>query len=159
MNCKSKTPSPDPSACVCLTYSALTLSWTLDPLSIFDNARLVMENGEHNGRSMSHSSHHPVATATNEITPLLRLHNVDGVESRPSSFARIKSILSAQNQPSYAQSFRFFLFGTWWNILLVFIPLSFVSHHLNWDAGLRFGFSFMAIMPLAQVCTWYSIAV
>jgi hypothetical protein len=83
----------------------------------------------------------------------------DGVESRPSSFARIKYVLSAQDQPSYAQSFRFFLFGNWWNILLVFIPLSFLSHHLNWDAGLRFGFSFMAIMPLAQVCIWYLIAV
>ena len=91
--------------------------------------------------------------ATDESTPLLRLHNSDGVESCPSSFARIKSVLIARDQPSYAQSFRFFLFGTWWNILLVFIPLSFVSHHLHWDAGLRFGFSFMAIMPLAHVRT------
>ena len=92
----------------------------------------------------------------NENTPLLRLHHGDGVESRPSSFACIKSVLFAWDQPSYAQSFHFFLFCTWWNILLVFIPLSFASYHLNWDVGLRFGFSFMAIMPLAQVCIWYS---
>lgn len=37
------------------------------------------------------------------------------------------------------------------NILLVFVPLSFVSHHLDWDAGLRFLFSFAAIMPLAKL--------
>lgn len=122
----------------------------------FDDARLVTES-QHAPLLVS-STFLPVAN-NNESTPLLRSHNSDGVESGQSAFARIKSVLAARDQPSYAQSFRSFLFGTWWNILLVFIPLSFVSHHLNWDAGLRFGFSFMAIMPLAQVCIWYSIAV
>ncbi|OAX39381.1 hypothetical protein K503DRAFT_856082 [Rhizopogon vinicolor AM-OR11-026] len=32
----------------------------------------------------------------------------------------------------------------------MFIPLSFTSHFLNWDAGLRFLFSFMAIVPPAK---------
>jgi len=35
--------------------------------------------------------------------------------------------------------------------MLVFVPLSFLSHHLDWDAALRFSFSFIAIMPLAKV--------
>jgi Ca2+:H+ antiporter len=29
--------------------------------------------------------------------------------------------------------------------------LSFVSHHLDWDAALRFSLSFIAIIPLAKV--------
>ena len=58
----------------------------------------------------------------------------------------------AENDPpSFLASFKYFVFGSWFNILLVFIPLSFVSHHLNWDAALRFSFSFLSIIPLAKV--------
>lgn len=49
------------------------------------------------------------------------------------------------------QSFYFFIFGSWLNILLLFVPLSVISHHLNWDAALRFSFSFVAILPLAKL--------
>lgn len=45
----------------------------------------------------------------------------------------------------------FFLLGSWMNALLPFIFLSALSHYLNWDAGLRFAFSFIAIMPLAKL--------
>ncbi|KAG1742800.1 hypothetical protein EDB19DRAFT_596393, partial [Suillus lakei] len=41
--------------------------------------------------------------------------------------------------------------GTWFNILLIFIPLSFISHNMNWDSGLAFLFSFMVVMPLAKL--------
>ena len=61
------------------------------------------------------------------------------------------STFKAEGQPSWLSSFKFFFFGSWLNILLVFVPLSAVAHHLNWDAALRFGFSFVAIMPLAAV--------
>jgi len=43
------------------------------------------------------------------------------------------------------------LLGSWWNLMLVFIPLSIVSHQLSWDAALRFSFSFLAIVPLARL--------
>ena len=53
--------------------------------------------------------------------------------------------------PTWLASFKFFIFGSWFNILLVFLPLSAVAHYLDWDAALRFSFSFIAIMPLASV--------
>lgn len=59
--------------------------------------------------------------------------------------------MKGEDEPSWTESFKFFIFGTWFNILLVFIPLSFISHTLDWDAGLVFLFSFMAIVPLAKV--------
>jgi len=67
--------------------------------------------------------------------------------------SRAASFFKGEGEPSWPESYKFFIFGTWFNILLVFIPLSFVSHYLNWDAGLRFLFSFMAIVPLAKVST------
>lgn len=70
---------------------------------------------------------------------------------REGSLAKLRAVFTGQ--PSYLSSFRWIVFGSWWNVLLVFIPLSFVAHHLNWDAALRFGFSFFAIMPLAKVCS------
>ena len=64
---------------------------------------------------------------------------------------RFMMAIKAEGEPSWAASYRFFFFGSWLNVLLVFVPLSFLSHHLNWDAALRFVFSFIAIMPLAKV--------
>jgi Ca2+:H+ antiporter len=61
--------------------------------------------------------------------------------------------LTAQGQPSYLSSFKWLIFGSWWNVLLLFIPLSILSTKLDWDAALRFSFSFFAIMPLARVRT------
>lgn len=55
------------------------------------------------------------------------------------------------SQPTWLASLWFFLFGSWFNVLLVFLPLSAAAHYLNWDAALRFSFSFIAIMPLASV--------
>ncbi|OSD08505.1 calcium/proton exchanger [Trametes coccinea BRFM310] len=82
-------------------------------------------------------------------TPLLE--NGNGAE-RPKPFVRrFIDSLSAEGEPSWLQSYRFFLFGSYLNILLVFVPLSFLSHFLNWDAALRFSFSFVAIMPLAAM--------
>ncbi|KAG2364506.1 Sodium/calcium exchanger protein-domain-containing protein [Suillus spraguei] len=63
---------------------------------------------------------------------------------------RLVSFVKGEDEPSWPESFKFFIFGTWFNILLVFIPLSFISHSMNWDAGLIFLFSFMAIVPLRR---------
>lgn len=86
-------------------------------------------------------------------TPLLENgHGVNVPTRRLSYKERIVSIFSVpEGQPGWIKSFRFFFFGSWLNIMLVFVPLSFISHHLNWDAALRFSFSFIAIMPLAKV--------
>ncbi|KIY50764.1 calcium/proton exchanger, partial [Fistulina hepatica ATCC 64428] len=64
---------------------------------------------------------------------------------------RFLAFIRAEGEPGWSKSFRFFFFGSYMNVLLVFVPLSFLSHFLNWDAPLRFSFSFVAIMPLAQL--------
>lgn len=88
-----------------------------------------------------------------ETSPLLENGGRHPDTDNLSFASRTASFLKGVGEPSWPESFKFFIFGTWFNILLVFIPLSFVSHYLNWDAGLRFLFSFMAIVPLAKVST------
>ncbi|KAF9789841.1 Sodium/calcium exchanger protein-domain-containing protein [Thelephora terrestris] len=86
-----------------------------------------------------------------DTTPLLG-NGADGRSRRLSYKERIVGIFSIpEGQPGWIQSYRYFLLGSWSNVLLVFVPLSFISHNLNWDAGLRFSFSFIAIMPLAKL--------
>jgi Ca2+:H+ antiporter len=60
-------------------------------------------------------------------------------------------IQPAEGEPSWSSSYRWFFFGSWLNWMLLFVPLSFISHILVWDAALRFSFSFFAILPLAKV--------
>lgn len=93
----------------------------------------------------------------NEASPLLEDgHSNGGNQHR--SIDRIKHLLSTpDDEPSWLASYRYFLFGSYFNVLLIFIPLSFISHWLDWDAALRFSFSFMAIMPLAKVCNILSL--
>ncbi|KIM21352.1 hypothetical protein M408DRAFT_333492 [Serendipita vermifera MAFF 305830] len=88
-----------------------------------------------------------------ERTPLIGQGHSNGASNhhRTGSLAKIRAVLTAEGEPSYLQSFRWILFGSWWNVLLVFVPLSMVAHHLDWDAALRFSFSFFAIMPLAKL--------
>ncbi|KAG8931064.1 hypothetical protein FRC01_001881 [Tulasnella sp. 417] len=81
-----------------------------------------------------------------ERSPLLDGHAPNG-----HSGSRISSFLKAEGEPTWVGSLRFLLFSSYFNLLLVFVPLSVVSHHLNWDAGLRFAFSFLAIVPLAKL--------
>ena len=87
-----------------------------------------------------------------ERTPLLE----NGADAEPPKpfFRRVLDNIFKENphQPSWAASLRFFFFGSYFNYLLVFVPLSFLAHHLNWDAQFRFWFSFGAILPLAGVC-------
>ncbi|GJE87088.1 calcium/proton exchanger [Phanerochaete sordida] len=87
-------------------------------------------------------------THVNERTPLV---NGNGSPSREPFTHRVMHVLKAEGQPSWLASYRYFLFGSWLNILLVFVPLSAVAHYSNWDAAYRFAFSFIAIMPLAAL--------
>jgi Ca2+:H+ antiporter len=86
----------------------------------------------------------------NDTTPLLHNGNGHATAHRGSFLARFLKP-QAHGEPSWLSSFKFFFFGSWLNILLVAAPLSAVAHYSNWDAALRFGFSFVAIMPLAAV--------
>lgn len=87
---------------------------------------------------------------SSENSPLLENGGLSG-HRNPSFFRRVMNFMRGEDEPSWAESFKFFIFGTWFNVLLVFIPLSFISHILDWDAGLVFLFSFMAIVPLAKL--------
>ena len=58
---------------------------------------------------------------------------------------------SDRSDPTWFESYKWFLFNSYFNVLLVFVPLSALAHHLNWVVSLRFGFSFLAIVPLAKV--------
>ena len=85
-----------------------------------------------------------------ESSPLLP-HNATNGHGRAPLGERISRIIKADGEPSYWQSYRWFFFGSWANILLLFVPLSAVAHHMDWDAALRFTFSFLAIVPLAKL--------
>ena len=82
-------------------------------------------------------------------TPLLE--NGDYSEHQPTFPERVLQVIKAEGEPSWLDSYKHFIFGSWLNVLLVFVPLSALSHFLNWEAPLRFSFSFIAIMPLAAV--------
>jgi hypothetical protein len=88
-------------------------------------------------------------TPHSDRTPLLP--NGNGSEPAPSLLHRLKTIVEAEGEPSWLESYEFFLLGSWLNVFLIFVPLSIVAHNLNWDAALRFSFSFIAIIPLAKV--------
>ncbi|KAF9497450.1 calcium/proton exchanger [Pleurotus eryngii] len=75
----------------------------------------------------------------------------NGDASARSVSQRLSILIKAEGEPSWTHSFIWFLFDSWFNVLLVFVPLSIISHHLGWDAGLRFLFSFIAIIPLAKL--------
>lgn len=87
----------------------------------------------------------------NEQSPLLGHSNGVNHAHSYTFIGKVKTFIKAEGQPGWLKSFRWFIFGSWINILLVFIPLSFISHFLNMDAALRFVFSFIAIVPLAKV--------
>lgn len=91
-----------------------------------------------------------MSSTPSERTRLLENGGQNGEVHKP--FAkRAAAFFKAEGEPSWVASYKYFWFGAWVNILLIFVPLSFLAHHLDWDAPLRFVFSFIAIMPLAKV--------
>jgi Ca2+:H+ antiporter len=89
-----------------------------------------------------------------EQTPLLNCHGRQS--SSPPFYLKIVALLKAEGEPSWLDSYRWFIFGSWWNLLLLLTPVAAAAHYLNWDAPLRFGLSFVTIMPLAMVCNLIS---
>lgn len=85
--------------------------------------------------------------ALTERTSLL-----DGPSRHPQSFfSKVVTLLKAEGEPSWLHSYRWFILGSWLNLLLLLAPVSAAAHYLNWDAPVRFGLSFIAIVPLAKV--------
>jgi Ca2+:H+ antiporter len=82
--------------------------------------------------------------SSTEQTPLLNGH--------PRARTSIMAFVRAEGEPSWLDSFRWFVFGSWLNLLLLLVPVAAAAHYLHWDAPLRFGLSFIAIVPLAKVC-------
>lgn len=90
--------------------------------------------------------------SANESSPLLRNQRQNGDSAHRLSWSdRIVKAIKAEGEPTWLQSYRWFLFGSWVNLLLVFVPASYFAHTFHADAALRFGFSFIAIVPLAKV--------
>ncbi|CAE6401428.1 unnamed protein product [Rhizoctonia solani] len=86
---------------------------------------------------------------TDETQPLLS--NGNGHDRERSFVQKVKEVFIAEGEPGWIESSRFIILGSWFNILLVFIPLALVAEKLEWDAGLRFAFSFIGIIPLARL--------
>ncbi|KAI0306422.1 Calcium/proton exchanger [Multifurca ochricompacta] len=82
-----------------------------------------------------------------EQTPLLNGRR----RQNQSLYFKLVKLIEADGEPSWIDSYRWFIFGSWLNLLLLLVPVAAASHYLNWDAPLRFGFSFIAIVPLAKL--------
>lgn len=90
--------------------------------------------------------------APTDRTPLLPVDDMPPSEAADiPPLKRAATFIKGVGEPSWIESYKFLIFGSWWNVLLLAIPFSFVSHYQNWDAALRFSFSFVAILPLAKV--------
>jgi len=64
---------------------------------------------------------------------------------------RFLAFIKGEGEPSWFQSYKWFFFSSFFNVLLVFVPLSAFANYLHWDVSLRFSFSFLAIVPLAKL--------
>jgi len=63
------------------------------------------------------------------------------VMSPPETTALLPSVVengTDRSDPTWIESYRWFLFSSYFNVFLVFVPLSALAHHLNWDVSLRF---------------------
>ncbi|TEB32671.1 hypothetical protein FA13DRAFT_1627901 [Coprinellus micaceus] len=52
------------------------------------------------------------------------------------------------------ESLQAIVFSSWLNILLVFIPIAWVSHFLHWPSRTTFALAFLAIIPLEWLVEW-----
>ena len=49
------------------------------------------------------------------------------------------------------QGLKQLMFGSIFNVLLIFLPLAFYSYFAEWRAEMVFGFNFLAMIPLAAI--------
>ncbi|KAF8603987.1 hypothetical protein BDV93DRAFT_492657 [Ceratobasidium sp. AG-I] len=83
---------------------------------------------------------------------LLRRYDVGISHSCETSFIqKVKDVPVASGESGWITSSKSLLLSSWFNIFWVFPPLAFLAHRLEWDAGLRFGLTFVAIIPLANL--------
>ncbi|KAJ3488969.1 hypothetical protein NLI96_g2435 [Meripilus lineatus] len=80
-----------------------------------------------------------------ERSPLL------GNPRRRSCGNRFLSLFRQESEPSWTQSIEILFSTHWVNVLLIFVPLSFVSHFTDVDVGLQFAISFLALIPLSAL--------
>ncbi|GJJ12311.1 hypothetical protein Clacol_006552 [Clathrus columnatus] len=73
-----------------------------------------------------------------ERTPLLS--NANGYH--PTFTQRVANFLKPEGQPGFIKSYKNLFFSSYFNLLLIFIPLAGVAHFASWDA---------AIIPLAKL--------
>ena len=59
----------------------------------------------------------------------------------------------AARQIHFFASSKHLIFGSWLNALIVAVPICIAAELLHWPAAARFSTSFLAIVPLAKVCT------
>jgi len=86
-----------------------------------------------------------------ETSPLLDSGNGHQNAPERSFGGRVLAFLKGEGAPGFIASYNNFFFTSWFNLFLIFVPLSGLSHYLRWDAGLRFVLSFLAIIPLAKL--------
>lgn len=93
------------------------------------------------------------------LTVNTRTYHLPGRSHSPSSsisnMNERDNLLPGQPQAAgktHLQSFKWLIKTGWQiNLMLVFVPLSFISHFLHWNEKLIFVFSFLAIIPLAKL--------
>jgi Ca2+:H+ antiporter len=70
---------------------------------------------------------------------------------RIQELGRLHRLKKLQGAPGVRQSLLAILKTSWLNVLLIFIPLSWIFHFLKLNNTLVFIFSFLAIVPLAKL--------
>ncbi len=82
-----------------------------------------------------------------EQSPLLN----GNPQPRRSFYQSILTFVKAEGELSWLASYRWFIFGSWLNLLLLVVPVAAAAHYWHWDAPLRFASSFVAMIPLGKV--------
>jgi len=100
----------------------------------------------HSGRVLSR----PLTMSPLHTTALLPSieNDTNHINGRAQHFL---AFVKGEGEPSWSQSYKWFFFSSYINLLLVFVPLSALANYLHWDVSLRFSYSFLAIVPLAKV--------
>jgi Ca2+:H+ antiporter len=85
-----------------------------------------------------------------ESSPLLSNGDSNGnARQEPFLHRVIHALKGRDDEPSWLASYQYLFFGSWLNLLLLFVPLSILSDKLQWDVALRFSFR-QALFPI-----WY----
>ncbi|GAA5947467.1 hypothetical protein JCM3765_001691 [Sporobolomyces pararoseus] len=103
------------------------------------------------------SPHHFTKSFLTSNRPSLSNLPSTAVSTRSSSYDNnreqddIQGSGNGNYKPGYLESFKNLILGGWINLLLVAVPLSFISHFAGWGTTADFIISFIAIVPLASL--------